>query len=88
MISSHVNPNPGSGGVQELEAQAVTFARQSRGQVSNGLYVSGTATKVTKERAYAAMLEEHPEAYEAYRNQHNAAALVRTLQSAGIRIGQ
>ena len=30
MISSHVNPNAGAGGVQELEAQATQFARQNR----------------------------------------------------------
>jgi hypothetical protein len=88
MISSHVNPNAGAGGIQELEAQAVSLARQNRGTTSAGLYVSGTTARVTKERAYAAMLEEHPEAYEAYRNQHNAAAMVRTLQNAGYQIGQ
>ncbi len=86
MISSHVNPNAGAGGVQELEAQAVSLARQNRSSASAGLYVSGATTRVTKERAYAAMLEEHPEAYEAYRNQHNAAAMVRTLQNAGYQI--
>jgi signal peptide peptidase SppA len=75
MISSHVNPNAGSGGVQELEAQSVALARQNRGQVTPGLYVSGTATKVTKERAYAQMLEEHPEAYAA-------------LEAAGVRLAR
>jgi hypothetical protein len=85
-IHSHVNPNAGSGGVQELEAQAVAFARQNRGQVTPGLYVSGSATKVTKERAYAAMLEEHPEAYAAFRAQHNARGLIATLEAAGIRL--
>ena len=86
MISSHVNPNAGSGGVQELEAQAVSFARQNRSQVTAGLYVAGTATKVTKERAYAQMLEEHPEAYAAFRAQHNAKGLIATLEAAGIRL--
>ena len=86
MISSHVNPNAGSGGVQELEAQAVALARQSRGHVTPGLYVSGSATKVTKERAYAQMLEEHPEAYAAFRAQHNAKGLIATLEAAGIRL--
>ncbi len=86
MIHSHVNPNAGAGGVQELEAQAVAFARQNRGQVTPGLYVSGSATKVTKERAYAAMLEEHPEAYAAFRAQHNARGLIATLEAAGIRL--
>ena len=88
MISSHVNPNAGSGGVQELEAQAVSFARQNRSQVTAGLYVAGTATKVTKERAYAQMLEEHPEAYAAFRAQHNAKGLIATLEAAGIRLAR
>lgn len=86
MISSHVNPNAGSGGIQELEAQAVSLTRQNRGQVTAGLYVSGTASKVTKERAYAQMLEEHPEAYAAFRAQHNAKALIATLEAAGVRL--
>jgi capsid assembly protease len=88
MINSHVNPNSGSGGVQELEAQAVSFAHQNRGQVTGAMYVTGTATKVTKERAYAAMLEEHPEAYASYRAQHNAKGLVATLEAAGIRLAR
>ena len=86
MISSHVNPNAGAGGVQELEAQATSFARQNRGQATPGMYVYGTATRVTKERAYSAMLEEHPEAYAAFRAQHNAKALVATLEAAGVRL--
>lgn len=88
MISSHVNPNAGSGGVQELEAQSIAFARQNRGQATSGLYVSGTATKVTKERAYAQMLEEHPEAYAAFRAQHNAKGLIATLEAAGVRLAR
>jgi len=88
MISSHVNPNAGSGGVQELEAQSVALARQNRGQATPGLYVSGTATRVTKERAYAQMLEEHPEAYAAFRAQHNAKGLIATLEAAGVRLAQ
>ncbi len=85
-IHSHVNPNAGSGGVAELEAQAVALARQNRNQVTPGLYVSGSAAKVTKERAYAQMLEEHPEAYAAFRAQHNAKGLIATLEAAGIRL--
>jgi signal peptide peptidase SppA len=88
MISSHVNPNAGSGGVQELEAQSIAFARQNRGQATSGLYVSGTATKVTKERAYAQMLEEHPEAYAAFRAHHNAKGLIATLEAAGVRLAR
>lgn len=86
MIHSHVNPNAGSGGVAELEAQAQSFARQNRGQVTPSMYVNGATAKVTKERAYAAMLEEHPEAYAAFRAQHNAKGLIATLEAAGIRL--
>ena len=86
MIHSHVNPNAGSGGVQELEAQAMAFARQNRAQVTPGLYVSGITKQVTKERAYAQMLEEHPEAYAAFRAQHNAQGLIATLEAAGVRL--
>ncbi len=88
MISSHVNPNAGSGGVAELEAQATSFARQNRGQATQAMYVNGVTTKVTKERAYAAMLEEHPEAYAAFRAQHNAKGLIGTLEAAGIRLAR
>lgn len=88
MVDSKVNPNAGSGGVQEIEAQAVSYARQNRGQATQGMYVNGVSTRVTKERAYAAMLEEHPEAYAAFRAQHNAKALVATLEAAGIRLAR
>ena len=88
MISSHVNPNSGAGGVQELEAQAVSFARQNRGQATAALYVSWTTAKVTKERAYAQMLEDHPEAYAAFRAQHNAKGLIATLEAAGVRLAR
>jgi len=88
MISSHVNPNAGSGGVAELEAQAQSFGRQNRSQVTPRMYVNGAAAKVTKERAYAATLEEHPEAYAAFRAQHNAKGLIATLEAAGIRLAR
>jgi signal peptide peptidase SppA len=88
MISSHVNPNAGAGGVQELEAQAVSFARQNRGQATAALYVSWTTAKVTKERAYAQMLEDHPEAYAAFRAQHDAKGLIATLEAAGVRLAR
>ena len=88
MISSHVNPNSGAGGVQELEAQAVSFARQNRGQATAALYVSWTTAKVTKERAYAQMLEDHPEAYAAFRAQYNAKGLIATLEAAGVRLAR
>jgi capsid assembly protease len=86
MVDSKVNPNAGSGGIHEIEAQATSYARQNRGQVTQAMYVNGVATKVTKERAYAAMLEEHPEAYAAFRAQHNAKGLIATLEAAGVRL--
>ena len=46
------------------------------------LYVPGSQTKMSPERAYAAMLEENPDAYAAYRAQHSAAQLRRTLEAA------
>jgi hypothetical protein len=88
MVDSRVNPNAGSGGVAELEAQATSFARQNRGQATQAMYVNGVTTKVTKERAYSAMLEEHPEAYAAFRSQHNAKGLIATLEAAGIRLAR
>jgi len=88
MIESRVNPNAGSGGIAELEAQATSYARQNRGQVTQAMYVNGVTTKVTKERAYSAMLEEHPEAYAAFRAQHNAKGLIATLEAAGIRLAR
>jgi ClpP class serine protease len=74
--------------MRELEAQAVAFARQNHGQVTAAMYVPGSTAKMTKERAYAQMLEEDPQLYEAYRNAHNARALVRTLEAAGIRLAR
>ena len=88
MVDSKVNPNAGSGGIQEVEAQATSYARQNRGQVTQAMYVNGVTTKVTKARAYAAMLEEHPEAYAAFRAQHNAKGMIATLEAAGIRLAR
>ncbi len=89
MISSHVDPNKGAAGnLQAVEAEAAAFARQNQSQATPGLYVTGVITKVTKERAYAQAIEAHPEVYESYRNQHNAADLVRRLQSAGFELVQ
>jgi signal peptide peptidase SppA len=89
MITSHVDPNKtGAAGMRDLEAEAASFARQNRGQVTPALYVAGTSAKMTPERAVAQALESHPEVYESYRRQHNAAGLVRTLQDAGIELVQ
>ena len=74
--------------LQQIELEAAAFAARHRGQVTPALYVDGTSVKMTKERAYATMLEEHPEAYAAYRDQHNAAPLVAQLQKAGFRLAR
>jgi len=89
MITSHVNPNQGAvGSLQELEAQATGYARQNRGKETPNLYAESGTTKLTKERAYAQMLEEHPEVYGAFVAQHNAKGLIATLERAGIRLAR
>ena len=89
MITSHVNPNQGAvGSLQEIEAQATTYARQNRGKETPNLYAESGTTKLTKERAYALMLEEHPEVYGAFVAQHNAKGLIATLERAGVRLAR
>ena len=89
MITSHVNPNQGAvGSLQEIEAQATSYARQNRGKETSNLYAESGTTKLTKERAYAQMLEEHPEVYGAFVAQHNAKGLIATLERAGIRLAR
>ena len=89
MITSHVNPNQGAvGSLQEIEAQATTYARQNRGKETPNLYAESGTTKLTKERAYAQMLEEHPEVYGAFVAQHNAKGLIATLERAGVRLAR
>ncbi len=89
MITSHVDPNKSATArMQDLEAEATAFARQNKGATMDNLYVHGQSRGVSKEQAVARALEAHPETYAAYRNQHNAAALVRTLQNAGLQIVQ
>ena len=89
MITSHVNPNQGAvGSLQELEAQATGYARQNRGKETPNLYAESGTTKLTKERAYAQMLEEHPEVYGAFVAQHNAKGLIATLERAGVRLAR
>ena len=89
MITSHVNPNQGAvGSLQEIEAQATTYARQNRGKETSNLYAESGTTKLTKERAYAQMLEEHPEVYGAFVAQHNAKGLIATLERAGVRLAR
>lgn len=89
MITSHVNPNQGAvGSLQEIEAQATSYARQNRGKETPNLYAESGTTKLTKERAYAQMLEEHPEVYGAFVAQHNAKGLIATLERAGVRLAR
>lgn len=75
VINSNVNPNKSAAsGIQAIEAEAAAFARQNKG--------------VTKEQAFARMLEANPEAYASYRNQHNTKGLIQTLQNAGFKLVQ
>ena len=46
-------------------------------------FLTNVVDKIT-----CSMLEEHPEAYDQFRNQHNAKALIKTLESAGIRLAR
>lgn len=58
--------------IQALEAEAKKIAFQSGGE--------------TKEQAFARLLDSNPEAYAAYRAQHNAGPMIATLEAAGIKI--
>ncbi len=73
MIDTNVNPNKtGAAGLGALESEAAAFARQNKG--------------VTKEQAFAQMLEANPDVYAGYRAEHNARDLARTLEAAGYRL--
>ena len=65
-----------------------TFDGQNRGKETPNLYAESGTTKLTKERAYALMLEEHPEVYGAFVAQHNAKGLIATLERAGVRLAR
>ena len=65
-----------------------SYARQNRGKETPNLYAESGTTKLTKERAYALMLEEHPEVYGAFVAQHNAKGLIATLERAGVRLAR
>ena len=74
--------------IARLELDAAAHFLRHRGQTTASVYVPGTEAKMTRERAYAAMLEEHPEAYAEFRKRHNAAATIRALEAAGIRLAR
>jgi hypothetical protein len=74
--------------MKTLENEAVALARQNAGQMTPALYQPGAMVKMTKERAVAQALESNPEVYEQYRQQHNAADMVRRLQAAGYELVQ
>jgi hypothetical protein len=74
--------------VAKLELNASAHFLRHRGQATPSVYVPGTEAKMTRERAYAAMLEEDPEAYAAYRAQHNAKGVIDALGAAGIRLAR
>ena len=69
-----------------IDKEADGLVRQAHGQMTPNLYVQGATCKMTKERAFAQMLEENPDVYEAYRAAHDAAPLLAKLERAGIRL--
>lgn len=90
-VHSQVNPNTphnAKATVDQLEAQARSFATQNRSNSMTKLYVEGSRKGATPQQAFAQMLEENPEAYADYRKKHNAKALVNTLRDAGFTISQ
>jgi hypothetical protein len=74
--------------IKDLETEAASVARalKNQGVAMENLYVPGESRGITKEQAFARMLEANPEVYAAYRDQHNARTLIRTLKAAGIRL--
>lgn len=72
--------------MRDLEREALAVARQHRGEVTQGVYVADAAVRMTKERAFAQMLENDPQIYEEFRKRHNAAPIVRALESSGVRL--
>jgi len=86
MITSHVNPNQArSARFRRLKPKPRLTPGRIAAKRLESLRRSGT-TKLTKERAYALMLEEHPEVYGAFVAQHNAKGLIATLERAGVRL--
>ena len=79
---SQRNPNP----LAQVESEAGQLARQNFGAVVPGIYVDGSAVRLTKEQAFARALEANPEAYGRFRAQHNARLVVAALEAAGVRL--
>ena len=75
---------------KQLEAEAArdAAALKLRGASLPALYVPGATAALTKEQAVARALEADPEVYAAYRAQHNARTIVRTLEAAGLRLAR
>lgn len=76
--------------ILQLEAEAITVARNHRmtaNTVVPGLYVNtAQIRRLTDQQAIARALEEDPAVYAAYRAQHNARALIATLEAAGVQL--
>jgi hypothetical protein len=83
-IKTELNREIAASPARRIEARANEIFSQSRGQLTPGMYAENPGVKMTKERAFAQALEDDPEAYAAYRDQHNAAPLMAQLQKAGI----
>jgi len=73
---------------QQVEAEAALDAQRLRFQGASlpGIYVPGSTVAPTREQAVARYYETHPDEYEAYRQAHNAAPLLRQLQHAGVQL--
>lgn len=77
---------PSNNPLAAVESDARNILAAHRGHITAALYSPGNEVKMTPERALAQALENNPEAYEAYRQHHNAAALISTLKAAGVRL--
>lgn len=88
VMNNGINPNtPGSvNPMASLEAQVMS--QVSRSAETEYLYVAADVKRrgTTKEQATAAALENNPEAYAKFRDQHNAKAMISALQKAGVRL--
>ena len=71
-----------------IESRATEAYRKHAGEHTPNIYTPVGSTRLTKERAYAQMLEANPEAYAAYRKQHNAAPVLAQLSALGLRVAQ
>jgi hypothetical protein len=78
--------------MNQIQSEANAASKQNRGILTPKLYVQGHESAdgmrrgTTPEQAFAAALEDNPDAYETYRQSHNAAGLIGQLERAGVKI--